>query len=139
MKSLKQMIVVAFFAVLAGSGLHAQTVAIRAAIPFDFHAGDKLMPAGEYEIHGQGPFLWFRGADSGQPALALLTIGTESRDKSRKARLSFNRYGNEYFLESVWNSFTQDGRQVLRTDREKEVAKRGKVPVPIVVALTGSK
>jgi hypothetical protein len=139
MKSLKQMIVVTFFAVLAGGGLHAQTVSIRAAIPFNFHAGDKLMPAGEYEIHGQGPFLWFRGADSGEPALALLTIGAESPEKPRPARLSFNRYGNEYFLESVWDSFTRNGRQVSRAAREKELAKGYRVPVPIVITLASSK
>ncbi len=139
MKSLKQMIVVAFFAVLAGSGLHAQTVSIRAAIPFNFHVGDKLMPSGEYVIHGEGPVLWLLGADSGEPALALLTIGAQSLDNSRRARLSFNRYGNEYILESVWDSFTQYGRQVSRTAREKELAKGDKVPVPIVITLASNK
>ncbi len=44
MKSLKQFVVVVAFAALSGIGLRAQTIDLRAAIPFDFHAGDRLLP-----------------------------------------------------------------------------------------------
>jgi hypothetical protein len=139
MKSLKQLILVTTFAALACIGLRAQTVNLIAAIPFDFHAGDRLMPAGEYSIHEQGSLILLRGADNGSPAQALLTNRTDDRSPSRGGRLEFDRYGNEYFLTAVWNSSTQDGHQLLPTARQKELAKRGNVPAAATVALTGTK
>jgi hypothetical protein len=139
MKSLKQFILVTTFAALAGTGLDAQTVDMRAVIPFNFHAGDRLLPAGEYSIRGQGPVVFLRGADNGSPAFALMTIRTEDQDQYAHARLEFNRYGNEYFLTAVWDSFTQNGRQMLPTPRQKELAKQGKVPAAATVALTSTK
>jgi hypothetical protein len=140
MKHLKQLVVLAAFAVLACTGLHAQNIDMRAAIPFDFHAGDKLMPAGEYVIHEQGPWVIFNRAD-GKAAGALLTIATGGRGPAhaQDARVEFNRYGDEYFLSSVWNSFTTDGRQAPPSTRQKELAKRGNGPVPAAVALTSTK
>jgi hypothetical protein len=113
MKSLKQLVVVAFFAALACAGLQAQRVDMRANIPFDFHAGDRVMPAGEYVIHQQGALVFLREADGGRPAPILMTIGVDGR-VSQEARLEFNRYGSDYFLTAVWNSFTQDGRKCCR-------------------------
>jgi hypothetical protein len=139
MKSLKQQLMaVAIFAALACTGLHAQSLDMRATIPFDFHAGDRLMPAGEYIIHENGPVVFLREADSGRPAPILLTIGADRLD-SQEAHLEFNHYGSEYFLTAVWNSFTRDGRRMLPTNREKELAKRGDVPLQTTVALARSK
>jgi len=139
MKSLKQFILVTTFAALAGSGLHAQTVALKAAIPFDFRAGDRLMPAGEYVIHEEGAVVYLRGADNASPSFALLTNRTEGRTRFQQDRLEFDHYGNEYFLTAVWNSVTQDGRQTLPTPRQKELAKRGSVPSQATVAITSTK
>ncbi len=139
MKSLKQFILVTTFAAVACTGLRAQSVDLQAAIPFDFHAGDRLLPAGDYVIHGQGPVVLLRGADNGKPAFALMTISAESRDASGHARLDFNRYGDEYYLTAVWDSSSQAGRQIPPTARQKELAKRGNVPVRDTVALTIAK
>jgi hypothetical protein len=139
MKSLKQLILVTTFAALACTGLRAQTVNLIAAIPFDFHAGDRLMPAGEYMIREQGPLIFLRGADNGSPAQVLLTNRTDDRSPSRANRLEFDRYGNEYFLTAVWNSSTQDGHQLLPTARQKELAKRCNAPAQATVALTGTR
>jgi hypothetical protein len=140
MKSLKQLIVVAIFAVLACTGLHAQNIDMRADIPFDFHAGDRLMPAGEYVIHEQGTWVILSHFD-GKASGAVMTLAASGRGpaQAQDARLEFNRYGSEYFLSSVWNSFTTNGRQVPATTRQKELAKRGNVPVQAAVALTGTK
>src|ERR1700733_10632861 len=101
MKSLKQSVVVTFFAVLACAGLRAQNVDLRATIPFDFHAGDRLIPAGEYVIEGRGPAIFLRVADSGTSVAALLTNNTIARNSSRPARLDFNCYGSEYYLRAI--------------------------------------
>jgi hypothetical protein len=139
MKSLQQQLMaVAIFAALACTGLHAQSADMRATIPFDFHAGDRLMPAGEYIIHEQGAVVFLREADGGRLAPILMTIGVDSLDR-QEAHLEFKHYGNQFFLTEVWNSFTQNGRRMLPTSREKELAKRGDVPLPTTVALVSSK
>jgi hypothetical protein len=56
----KQFIAVTIFAALACAGLQAQSADLRATIPFNFHAGERLMPAGEYLIHEQGPIVVVR-------------------------------------------------------------------------------
>jgi hypothetical protein len=128
MKSLKQLVVLAILSALACAGLYAQTVDLRATIPFDFRAGNTLMPAGEYEIRGQGPWVLLRLADGGRPSVGLMTNQAVGTDPTRDARLDFNRYGNAYFLAAVWVPFSSDGRQVPATAQEKRLAKRG-VPV----------
>jgi hypothetical protein len=129
MKSLKQLVVLAIFGALACAGLHAQSVDMRVTIPFDFRAGNTLMPAGEYEVHGQGPFVILRLADGGRPSVGLITNGATGADPTRAdARLDFNRYGNAYFLTTIWNPSSSDGRQVPTSHQEKQLAKRG-VPV----------
>jgi hypothetical protein len=134
MNTLRQLAVVAILGALAGIGLHAQSFDFRATIPFDFRAGDRLMPAGEYLIRGQGPVVFVRRTDNGSNAFALMTIAVAGRDTPRKARLDFNCYGNEYFLTKVWDPFGENGHQLQQTSREKELARRG-IPVPSQVSL----
>src|ERR1700745_2833303 len=124
MKSHKQLAAVTIFAALACTGLRAQTVDLWATIPFDFNAGDKLMPAGKYLIQEKGYLSIFHGVDNGSPNVILMTA-TGERSTSREARLDFHRYGNRYFLTTIWDSQTPDGRRVRPTAQEKELATRG--------------
>jgi hypothetical protein len=139
MKSFKYLVFVGAFAALACTSLRAQSTDMRATVPFDFHAGDRLMPAGEYVIHGQGQLVYLHGEDGAIQAPVLMTIGVSSRNPYRQARLEFNRYGSEYFLTAIWNSFTEDGRRVLPTARQRELAKRSDVPVQAEVTFASGK
>lgn len=138
MKSLKHLATATIFAALACTGLHAQSSDMRANIPFDFHAGDKILPAGEYVIHEQGPCVWLHATAGDASSPMMITIAAASRDP-HPARLDFNRYGSDYFLTTVWNSFSLDGHQFLQTAREKEIAKRGGVPARAVVNVASTK
>ena len=73
MKRYMQLIAVTIFAALACTGLRAQTVNLWATIPFDFNAGGKLMPAGEYLIQEQGYLVVFHGVNNGNPNIVLMT------------------------------------------------------------------
>lgn len=135
MKSLQNFALAVFLAALACTGLEAQTVDLRATIPFDFHAGDKLMSAGEYLIHEQDSCVILHRLDGDRPAnIVLMTIGAGGRDP-QDAHLDFNRYGSEYFLRTIWDSLSQNGRQVPQTARQKELARRGGAPAQATVAL----
>jgi hypothetical protein len=139
MKSFKQLAVLAIFAALPCAGLRAQTLDMRAQIPFNFYAGDKSMPAGEYFIHEEGAVVFLRTLDDASLSRILITVGAAGRNSSHESKLVFNRYGSEYFLSTIWDSYAEDGRQVRWTAREKELAKRGNVPVPAVITLASSK
>ena len=138
MKNLKQLVVLTIFAALACTALRAQNVVMRATIPFEFQTGDRLMPAGEYVIQERDALVTFKHVD-GKAASTLFTFGASGRGPAQNARLEFNRYGNAYFLAAVWNSITQDGREVPQTAREKELANRGDVPAKAAVTLASRK
>jgi hypothetical protein len=138
MKSLQHFAVMVFLAVLACTGLHALSFDFRANIPFEFRAGDTLMPSGEYLVHGEGPWVILRATDGSRQTPILMTIDVAGGNP-KEARLDFNRYGSEYFLTSIWDSFSQDGRQVGQTAREKEVAKRRGLPAPTAVTIASTK
>ena len=138
MKSLRQLLITTLFAALACTALHAQTVDLLANIPFDFHTGDKLLPAGKYLIHADGSVVFLRTAD-GNPASIFLTFGATAFNGVRKSGLDFDRYGDEYFLTTIWNSFNQNGRAVPKTARQKELAARGNVPVRSTIAVESSR
>jgi hypothetical protein len=139
MTNFKQFAGVVIFAALACTGLHAQSLNLRATIPFDFHAGDKLMPAGEYVVHNQGPVVFVSGADRSSPHTLLMTNGAARRASSPPAGLTFNHYGSEYFLETIWSPSVGDGRKTIQTSREKELAKRGNDLIPDTVTIASSK
>jgi len=139
MKSLKQLAALAVFAALGCTSMHAQNTGMRATIPFDFHAGSTLLPAGQYLVQEQGAFVILRAAEDGKPAAALITNGAIGADSSRGARLEFHRYGNVYFLNAIWSPFSRDGRQVPPTAGEKELAKNGGSRAQPVVVLASKK
>ena len=138
MKSHKQLATVAIFAALACTGLRAQTITLTANIPFDFNAGSKLMPAGEYQIQEEGHLTFLHGIDNGNANVVLMTANGD-RATSQEARLDFHKYGNRYFLATIWDSQTPEGRRVPPTAREKELAKRGEVPTQTAVNLVNTK
>ena len=110
-------------------------------IPFDFAASKTMLPAGEYSVTVSGPthsLILISRKDSAASAFintnAVVSVNVQSESK-----LVFNRYGSEYFLSTIWDSYAEDGRQVRWTAREKELAKRGNVPVRAVITLASSK
>ena len=110
---------------VAGSAI-AQTVHVRADIPFNFAVGDKTYPAGAYSIRtlGQsdGKVLLLR-AEAGNTNMAILSNAAENRMPADKTKLVFSRYGSQYFLAQVWLNGETRGHQFPKSNREKEVAK----------------
>ena len=80
------------------------------------------MPAGEYTIrHSAGTLILHNG---GGPSVILLTNAASRPNAPADARLSFNRYGERYFLSSVWTSDSRDGREISKSRVEKELARQ---------------
>src|SRR5258706_7126559 len=110
------------FLAMACSSLHAQSMNLRANIPFDFRVGDKLMPAGEYTInHLAEGVLAVRERSGAHAGAMLLTLPTSRKVAATKGGLEFNRYGDTYFLAKILTPDSQDGRALFKSTREKEV------------------
>jgi hypothetical protein len=117
-----QRLIVGLFLALVCASLDAQTMNLRATIPFSFRAGETVMPAGEYTIrHSAGALTLHH---EGGPSVMLLTNAARRLNAPADARLSFNRYGERYFLSSVWTSNSRDGREIFESRAEKELARQ---------------
>jgi len=117
-----QRLIAGMFLALVCASLCAQTMNLRATIPFAFRAGEKAMPAGEYTIrHSAGALILHNAVG---PSVILLTNAASRPNAPRDARLSFNRYGEQYFPSSVWTSDSRDGREISKSRVEKEFARQ---------------
>jgi hypothetical protein len=106
---------------------------MRATIPFAFRAGEKAMPAGEYTIRHSGGTLILH--NEGGPSVVLLTNAASRPNPTADARLGFNRYGERYFLSSVWTSGSRDGREISKGRAEKELASQAGLRESVGIAL----
>jgi len=111
-------------ALFAGASLWAQgSQNLVVEVPFGFHAGPSMLPAGEYTVYtdsGTG-LVRMRSADSKSSAI-IQTNAVQSRAMSDVGKLIFHRYGDEYFLSQVWKPGSDTGRQLRVSRREMEVA-----------------
>lgn len=105
--------------IAAASSAFAQ-YASKATIPFDFHVGSTVMPAGDYKIWcGSSDTIWFRNQDGRNSAVAM---SANSGDPySAPTKLTFNVYRNQYFLAKTTGEHGQNERVYGMTKPEKRV------------------
>ena len=118
---------------LAATSVYAQTFTVRANIPFDFYAGSKLMPAGEYTfdtILGNG-FGRIWSADL-QRSVGVLFQPTSLPVGSSKetASLSFHRYDKTYILSEVRDGYVSADCQIPTTHKELTLQKSASLHTP---------
>ena len=117
------LVVAGLFASLVSPVLIAQDHQMTANIPFDFQIGKASMPAGEYRIYFKSQTLTLRCQDLRHNAV-ILTIPQSRGTVKEKGTLRFNRYGETYFFSEVWLPGVSDGGSVMKSPREKDVARR---------------
>lgn len=106
--------------------LTAAPVAVRAAIPFEFRAGDTVLPAGDYRIKYITPNTVLIEARSGE-ALTLVPVASKGVE-GQAAKLVFHRYGNTYFLRQLQIPGRTTGH-FFKSKSEKETALAYAAPV----------
>ncbi len=118
----KQLFVLLGLGLMLSSALvHAQTMAMKANVPFNFIVSGKALPAGEYTVttlYG-GEVLLIQGSGT-DAASAASTNRCESLKASDSSKLIFRRHGDRYFLAQVWSVGNTDGREIPKTRQEKE-------------------
>lgn len=113
-------------ALLTSAAAYAQTVHVQATIPFDFNIGNSAFPAGKYDIQSAsngGHVLYIRNLNSGRGSF-LVPQSCESAHVASQSKVTFRRYGQQYFMAEVWVAGYTQGHQFRPSKREAEVARK---------------
>ena len=118
-------------AVLAAmSGLAQNHATLQANVPFAFMVGNKTMPAGHYLVDPSlnAKVMVIESADWKRSYSIIGTTVKSLGDPGIAAKLTFHRYGSEYFLSEVWSPGGQEGRRFPQTPRERELISQQSSP-----------
>jgi hypothetical protein len=95
---MKKLLVIGFALIAFCSIAFARPLTVRVNIPFAFHAGDTVLPAGEYEIASiYMSALILRRMDGGDSVFAPTNQVDRLKDTPADS-ITFNRYGDDYFM-----------------------------------------
>jgi hypothetical protein len=125
---------------LAVSAAHAQE-AVKANIPFDFVAGNEVLPAGEYVVTPEGSsrqVILIRSSDS-KAAKFATAFGCSSSRPSDKTKLVFHTMGGRYYLYQVWTAGYDQGRELPKSKIEVQLAKNGDKSGEFVLAANATR
>ena len=102
------------------------TGTMEADIPFQFHAGNAKLPAGKYVIRMMDDSdltLIEISKPDGSVAALVQVRETDAKSTPRKGELVFNKYGNQYFLEDLFDEGDSSGSHVVDSNYEKRVGR----------------
>jgi hypothetical protein len=112
-------------ALTAGASAQSLVVAKKVKIDFDFYAGKKLMPAGEYEFrltpnHQTHKLVYVRrlGGDANAIVASMPTANVKSL---KPGSIVFNRYGDQYYLARVRFGDSDYIHSVIKSKRERRL------------------
>ena len=111
---------------------------LKAMVPFEFTAGDKIFPAGSYSIVSTAPDR-LDVRDSGNHFVAsLITHSVEALNDDGRPRLVFSVVGSGYALTQVWMESSRLGYELAQPKPASVVAKR-RSPEPAQPTGAGNK
>lgn len=123
MKLFTKLAVISTLAVIFTTSAYAQLM--RVAVPFNFHAGTEMLPAGEYILNlDQARQRITVVSLSGDRACYIPMKVTVPRTQMETGFLQFSRYGTAHFLHRVLPSGISVGAELFASRAEREVASR---------------
>ena len=72
------------------------------SVPFSFNVGSKVLPAGQYKITADNQVIRVQKTDGKANAVVLSQRTPGTSHTANEPKLTFRRYGNEYYLSQVW-------------------------------------
>jgi hypothetical protein len=78
---------------------------IQGKVPFSFHVGNTVLPAGEYivrPIRSGSPALQIQSSEPKGKTIMCLSAPAQT-NSAQEARMVFHRYGSTYFLSQIWS------------------------------------
>ena len=108
--------------IYAQSGMY-----LKVNIPFQFSVREKVLPAGEYIVRsGAYGVLLIQSADRHESQF-FHTLSTKAGTKRDESSLVFNRYGDQYFLSTIWTAGDDKGYQLRKPKAEKKLIREGRL------------
>jgi hypothetical protein len=101
----------------------AQVNSTKVTVPFEFQVGNRILPAGEYamaQFAGVGIII---ENTNGKASAVAVTDATGGNGVDRQPHLTFNKYGNKYFLAEAWLRYSDAGRVLHASPAEIEIAR----------------
>jgi hypothetical protein len=99
---------------------------IRVDVPFAFYAGKLLLPPGSYVLTVDQPdepgLLTIQERNGKEREFLLTVAGHRGPGVSDETKLVFERYGGENFLSQIWVAGLDEGREVPKSEVERERA-----------------
>lgn len=132
----RNLLIAAALALLGITAASAQTVDVKANVPFSFTINRATLPAGEYSLKSmdeQGAALAIRDLNS-KTANLVLSSSCRSPKSASQTKLVFHRYGNHYFLSQIWIEGSEAGRELRPSAGEKEMARNVSMQEVVLVA-----
>lgn len=105
-------------ALLASACVSAQSSQkLVANVPFGFHVGSVILPAGEYILHDVAPNALRVSSIDRKTSAVVITNPTRHIENNEQPKLVFIRYGDQYFLSrirpiGVTGTILREGRAV---------------------------
>ena len=111
-------------ALFAAATLYAQgSQTLTVQVPFGFHVGNSILPAGGYTVDTDAaPNILRLRSDDFKSSVMIQTNAVEKLKAPSQGMLVFNKYGDEYFLSQVWKPGINTGSELRKVRRELEVA-----------------
>ena len=98
----------------------AQSYGVKANVPFDFTVGNKVLPAGTYQIQSKsGVVISIRNHD--KPIAMLTTVDQDGASSKDGGKLIFHKYGDQYFLSEILSDSATMNVYVPRSKAETRV------------------
>lgn len=132
----RNLLIAAALALFGTMAASAQTVDVKANVPFSFTVNRATLPAGEYSLKSmdeQGAALAIRDLNS-KTANLVLSSSCRSPKSASQTKLVFHRYGNHYFLSQIWIEGSEAGRELRPSAGEKEMARNVSMQEVVLVA-----
>lgn len=120
MKTVLHTLFAALLAVASASIAQTKPGDLTVDVPFAFVVAGKQLPAGHYTVNMDTNFVRITTAGAG----VMITTHAASRNTGDGTKVVFHRYGDTYFLSSMWVSGNNIGRELLPSRTERDMARR---------------
>jgi hypothetical protein len=120
---------------VVGASAQEPTRTKNVRIDFDFYAGKKLMPAGNYIVslmqNGNTQKLILVQQQNGNSQAIIASVPNRNKGDLKPGAILFNRYGSQYFLAGVQLGDSNTLHTAIKTRAERsilrEIAKNGSI------------
>jgi len=123
-----------FCALFGATAAQAENYSVRVNVPFQFMAGEKMYPAGDYNFTVDGNVHTLRIQSSGKLHLSMVRLAPilERRpgDTSEHGMVRFTKAGNLHVLNGVWRAGASDGNITYPSRAAREAARNAAAGQP---------